>query len=145
MKRTTRITPAYRLLSLLVALTIIMGIVPVMSASADNLTSTSVADPQTITNWEDWFPKDSNVNSGGIFVDKSVYTASDAVKPSSYFYDIADKMTFGADKFGNDNFLVSLSAIGSNTEILGYSATPTDTMLVLDLSAPTALSLNLRT
>ena len=140
MKRTTRITPAYRLLSLLVALTIIMGIVPVMSASADNLTSTSMADPQTITNWEDWFPKDSNVNSGGIFVDKSVYTASDAVKPSSYFYDIADKMTFGADKFGNENFLVSLSAIGSNTEILGYSATPTDTMLVLDLSGSMAES-----
>jgi len=140
MKRKTRITPAYRILSLLVALTVIFGVLPIMAVSAAPATSTSVADPSTVEDWKTWFPKNSNVNSGGIFVDKTVYTASDAVKSSSYFYDIANKLSFGNDNFGNENFLVSLSAIGSNTEILGYSATPTDTMLVLDLSGSMAES-----
>lgn len=137
----TRITPAYRILSMLVAITVMLSIVPIFSAAAAPASvSTSVADPQTIGNWENYFPENSNRYSGGIFIDKSVYTASEAVGSSSYFADIADKLSFGTDNFGNENFLVSLSAIGSNTEIKGYSATPSDTMLVLDLSGSMAES-----
>lgn len=123
-----------RVLSLVLAVIMVMGLLPVMQVSAARATSTSVADPATISQWENWFPESSNRYSGGIFIDKSVYTASQAVANDSFFHDIADKLSFGKDNFGNENFLVSLSAVGSNTEILGYSAIPTDTMLVLDVS-----------
>lgn len=105
-----------------------------MTASADSYSLEYKADPATIDSWKEWFSDDSTRYSGGIFLDKTVYTGTDAVKSDSYFADIADKLSFGTDNFGNQNFLVSLSAIGSNTEILGYSATPTDTILVLDVS-----------
>ncbi len=125
-----------KILSLFLALTIILGVIPTfsMTASADSYSLEYKADPATINDWKEWFSKNSNRYSGGIFLDKTVYTGTDAVKSDSYFADIADKLSFGTDKFGNENFLVSLSAIGSNTEILGYSATPTDTILVLDVS-----------
>ena len=38
-------------------------------------------------------------------------------------------------KLGKDNFLVALSALASNSEIVGYSSIPTDTVLVLDMSS----------
>lgn len=125
-----------KILSLFLALTIILGVIPTfsMTASADSYSLEYKADPATIDSWKEWFSDDSTRYSGGIFLDKTVYTGTDAVKSDSYFADIADKLSFGTDNFGNQNFLVSLSAIGSNTEILGYSATPTDTILVLDVS-----------
>lgn len=126
-------TLANRILSIFLSLAILFGALPFTSFAASE-NSTSIADPKTIEQWKDLFPKTSNRYSGGVFIDKSVYTASEAVDRDSYFYDIADKLSFGEDNFENENFLVSLSAIGSNSEIIGYSATPTDTMLVLDVS-----------
>ena len=49
--------------------------------------STSIADPKTLNGWEEWFPTDSSRYAGGIYVDKSVYTATEA-KSDSYFADI---------------------------------------------------------
>ena len=125
-----------RALALFLSLTILLGVMPFtgLLASGAGAVSTSIADKKTVENWKNWFSADSNRFSGGVYIDKSVYTASEAVADNSYFKDIKDKLSIGKDNFGNENFLVSLSAIGSNTEIVGYSATPTDTMIVLDLS-----------
>ncbi|MBE6552595.1 MAG: hypothetical protein E7665_10785, partial [Ruminococcaceae bacterium] len=100
--------------------------------SADPV-STSIADPKTLSNWTKWFPAGSSRYAGGIYVDKSVYTATEA-KSDSYFSDIHSSLNFGKDKFGNENFLVALSAIGSNSEVFGYAYLPTDTVIVLDAS-----------
>jgi len=62
-------------------------------------------------------------NAGGVWVDKSVF---------------ADASAFPANTVslnGKNNFLVALSALAANKEIVGYSTIPTDTMLVLDVSA----------
>ena len=121
-----------KVLAVFLAAVILVGALPIAAFAATS-NSTSVADPATVEGWKNWFTADSNRYSGNLYIDKSVYTASDI--ENSYFKEIEDKLSFGKDNFGNDNFLVSLSAIGSNTEIVGYSVTPTDTMIVLDLSS----------
>ncbi len=121
-------------LSVLLAVTILFGTMPIVNIMAAS-SSSSVADLKTVDNWKTWFPTDSSRYAGGIYLDKSVYTATEAVSQNSYFYDIANKLSFGQDKFGNDNFMVSLSAVGSTTQITGQTSVPADTVFVLDLSS----------
>lgn len=128
----TKKTLKQKVLAVFLAVVILVGVLPITTFAATS-NSTSVADPATVEGWKQWFGKNSNRYSGNVYIDKSVYTASDV--KNGYFSTIKDKLSFGKDNFGNENFLVSLSAIGSNTEITGYSVTPTDTMIVLDLSA----------
>ena len=122
-----------KVLSVLLSIAILLGVMPIaglMTMAAS--TTGTIADPHTIDVWKNWLTDDSSRYAGGVFVDKSVFTSEGA---KDYFEnDIADKLKFGKDNFGNENFLVALSGIGSNTEIKGYSSVPTDTMLVLDLS-----------
>ena len=40
--------------------------------AAEAVTGTSVADPKTLSQWENWFPADSTRYAGGILLDKSV-------------------------------------------------------------------------
>lgn len=129
---------SYKILSVIISLAILFCAIPLGSLTVTAANSTSIADPQTLDNWKDWFSQDSSRYAGGVYVDKSVFTATEAER--YYANDIADKISFGTDNFGNENFLVSLSAIGSNTEVIGYSTTPTDTMLVLDLSSSMSAS-----
>ncbi len=126
---------AKRILSFLLAIVIIFTTMPMLglTTAAEGLQSTSIADPKTLSNWEDWFDEGSSRYAGAVYVDKSVYTADEAMS-DSYFANIRDSFTFGKDNFGNDNFLIALSALGSNSEVKGYSYTPTDTMIVLDAS-----------
>ena len=118
-------------ISVFLCLVLIFTSLP-MTAKATS-TSTSVADPQTLDTWNTWFSEGSSRYAGGVFTDKSVYTGSEAIN-APYFSQISDKLNFGKDNFGNENFLVAMSALGSNSEILGYESTPTDTMIVLDAS-----------
>lgn len=122
-----------RVLSVFLCVALIMTCLPLSIMAAAASTSTSVADVKTLSNWEDWFPTDSSRYAGGVFIDKSVYTATEA-KTDEYFKDISNSLSFGSDNFGNENFMIALSALGSNSEVFGYSHTPTDTMLVLDAS-----------
>lgn len=104
----------------------------ITNAADTNTSGTTVADTATVDGWKQYFSSNSTQYAGHVFVDKSVFTAEEA---KAYFKnDISEKLSFGKDNFGNQNFLVTLSSIASNTEISGYSAAPTDTMLVLDLS-----------
>lgn len=124
-----------RFVALFLAVLIFFGTLPfdMITNAADTITSgTAVADTPTVDGWKQYFNNHSTKYAGNVFVDKSVFTAEEA---KTYFKDdISEKLSFGKDNFGNQNFLVTLSSIASNTEIAGYTAAPTDTMLVLDLS-----------
>jgi len=100
---------------------------------------TRVADPSTMNDYVDWFLNPDTVgvdlsteNAGGVWTDKSVFAANSI--PSELTGATSELDTkINVDNTG-DNFLVALSAIASNKEIMGYSTRPTDTMFVLDLS-----------
>ncbi|MBQ9913837.1 MAG: hypothetical protein IJO73_06385 [Clostridia bacterium] len=121
-----------KILAIFLSVMLVMSCIPAAVVNAAE-SSTSAADPKTLSQWESWFPADSDRYAGGIFLDKSVYTAAEA-KTDAYFADISSSLSFDEDNFGNENFMVALSAVGSNSEVLGYSHTPTDTILVLDAS-----------
>ena len=61
-------------------------------------------------------------SAGAVWTDKSVISDTDL--------DISIPM-----QNEDENFLIALSAIASNKEIIGYSAIPTDTMIILDASS----------
>lgn len=95
----------------------------------------SVADPSTMDVWKNYFSTGEDAANqkllstefaGGVWTDKSVFTAADAASST--------ELPDAAKSIGADNFLVALSAIASNKEIVGYSTIPTDTVLVLDVS-----------
>ena len=99
---------------------------------ADNISDPRVVDPSTFNSWQTMFPKDDTTQAGRVWTDKSVFTSpddlGDLVDASGSDYNLSMK-----DK--DKNFLVALSVLASNKSIVGYSYTPTDTMLVLDVSA----------
>ena len=121
-----------RYITAALCLAIILTVVT-MNAKAD-LVSTSIADGKSLGNWEEWFPEDSSKRAGDVYTDKSVYTGEE-VKTDGYFGNVKDKLQIGKDAFGNENFMVALSALGSTSEVTGYEYAPTDTMIVLDMSA----------
>jgi hypothetical protein len=75
--------------------------------------------------WKNYFGESitSTKNAGRVWTDKSVF-----IDP----YAFPENSITMLDK--DNNFLVALSAISANKEIVGYSTIPTDTMLVLDVS-----------
>ena len=124
-----------RVVSLLMTLVMLFSLIPsaVFAVNADpaQLSGTMVADPSTLNGWETYFGlrTDANGNSfysteyaGAVWSDKTVLTQVPTEFPASV-------------KLGKDNFLVALSALASNSEIVGYSSIPTDTILVLDMSS----------
>lgn len=120
-------------MSIFLCIALIMTYLPITALAASENNSTSVADPKTLNDWETYFSPESSRYAGGVYLDKSVYTASEA-KTDKYFEDIQGSLSFGKDNFGNENFMIALSALGSNSEVYGYSHNPTDTVLVLDAS-----------
>ncbi len=125
-------TRAYlkRIVSAFLAFAIIFGCIPAFkialpSFAADgDAEDNRVTDPSTLDRWKLYFGPDvmHTQNAGGVWMDKTVLTDTSAF-PSSVTMSDAQK-----------NFLVALSAIAANKEIVGYSTIPTDTMLVLDVS-----------
>ena len=135
----SKTTFSKRIMALFMALSMVIGLMPVitlpvLAVEQANLTVIDkVADPSSFDNWKDYYGENSLLpdgtrgistwKAGGVWTDKSVYA------DSSEFVDSGVTMDNQAN-----NFLVALSALASNKEIVGQSSTPTDTMLVLDLS-----------
>ena len=107
------------------------------AAAQDNRT----VDPHTLDQWKNYFGvMDGSYNdvkltteyAGGVWTDKSVFSPADLptqLTNATYQgegFEITDQ---------GDNFVVSLSALASNKEVVGYSTIPTDTVMVLDLSS----------
>ena len=97
-------------------------------------TGNKLSDAPTLNDWQLFFgPNVANTTwAGGIWTDKSVFNS------------VADYVAATDEKEGSDfalqlndsnSFLVSLSAIAASKSVEGYSALPSDTILVLDLSA----------
>ncbi len=136
-----------RALSLLLALVLVASYLPIMHrATAANATTGSVgdafgqtgnkfADPHTLNNWKEFFNIDdpNNLNTayaGGVWTDKSVFNSVQEYLAATDESDSSLPLTID-----DNNYLVALSAIASTKSVEGYSALPSDTVLVLDLSA----------
>ncbi len=118
-----------RALSIVLCVVLLMAYLPanaLKTAAAEpvlNIVPNSKkADPQSII-WENFFgPGQMHTEyAGAVWTDKSVFTGATNKLP-------------GVSLVDQNNFLVALSSIASNTAITGHTSSPTDTMLVLDLS-----------
>lgn len=114
-------------LSLFLSLVLVVGLLPSfifagVSARAD--ISGRISDPNTMNGWQDFFGpgKLSTEFAGGVWTDKSVLTSAG---------DFAAEITMNDP---DNNFLVVLSAIAANQQVVGYASDPLDVMLVLDVS-----------
>lgn len=117
-----------RVLSVFLCIALIMTYLPItaMAASASSDHISRVSDQSTMDTWRDFFLPDGKIsteNAGGVWMDKSVFT------------NINDFSNTGITMNSNDAFLVALSAMATNMTVTGMSHVPTDTMLVLDVSA----------
>ncbi len=96
-----------------------------------------VADPSTLHGWKQFFGTDffDTANAGGVWADKSVFESVEDFKSAQADGEnITQNSAYRALEIEDNNFLVALSGIAANKEIIGYSAIPTDTVFILDLS-----------
>ena len=133
-----------RVIAFLLCIAMVAAYLPgmVLTASAAAGTDDSrVVDPHTLNQWQKYFGlMDGSYNNveltteyaGGVWTDKSVFSAASlpALLTGPNYNGKGIQVT---DK--GDNFVVALSAMASNKEIVGYSTVPTDTIMVLDLSS----------
>jgi len=116
-----------RVLSVFLCVMLIMTYLPVSVMVAAAQTENRVVDEQTLNHYEKLFYNGNGLidtySAGAVWTDKSVVTDPDLLHS-----DVTMK-----DK--DNNFLVALSAMASNKEIIGYSVIPTDTMFILDASS----------
>ena len=121
----TRITLTGRITAMIIAIVMVIGVLPNVSIAANTAEPRSV-DPATHNSYEDIFYGTGSVltteMAGGVWTDKSVFTKAS---------DLSPLVTMDDEK---NNFLVALSAIAANKEIVGYSSIPTDTVFVIDVS-----------
>lgn len=123
---------SHKLISIFLCVALFISCIPMIASAATPTSLTEkLTDAPTVNEWQKVFVSDSTENAGGVWADKSVFASgADYINATSEAenYDIA--MQDEAN-----NFLVSLSTIASNKQITGYSTTPTDTVLVLDMSS----------
>ena len=120
----------HKLLSVLLCLALMVSYIPATVITAADLGSgldivegSKISDPSTLGGWTRYFgPNKMDTEfAGAVWTDKSVFTEATNALP-------------GAALTDSDNFLVALSAIAANHSIKGHTSSPTDTMLVLDVS-----------
>ena len=116
-----------RVLAFVLSVTLVLGGIPLI-ANAASTNSNKVTDPSTLHDWENYFKDDSTEFAGSVWTDKSVFKDVDDFETALGNRDMDIQMK------EDDSFLVALSALSSNKEIVGYSTIPTDTMLILDVS-----------
>ena len=121
-----------RATSLLLCVALLITYIPLTILSAEDTAISRIADDPTIDHWKKLFGPDvlSTENAGGVWMDKSVFTDASAFNGTGI-----------AMKDAN-SFLVALSAIAANKTVSGMSSTPTDTILVLDVSGSMNRSYN---
>lgn len=132
-----------RLLAIILCIAMVAAYFPGMAlTTAAAQIGGKQTDPATINRWKELFGESSITTeyAGGVWTDKSVFDNFD-----DYLAEIGVSELQGPtaaitsqvrDMLDTDpeNFLVALSAIAANQQITGYTTTPTDTMLVLDVS-----------
>lgn len=111
-------------LRLLWLFVIFLTLAPV-SAFAATAGATTVADPSSASTWRNWGLENSTENVGRIWTDKTV---------SNGDIDLTGAGGTMTIKKGDSDFLTSLSAISSTSNLTMTSSTPLDIVLVLDAS-----------
>lgn len=111
-------------LRLLLLFVIFLTLAPV-SAFAATAGATTVADPSSASTWHNWGLENSTENVGRIWTDKTV---------SNGDIDLTGAGGTMTIKKGDSDFLTSLSAISSTSNLTMTSSTPLDIVLVLDAS-----------
>ncbi|MDY3291338.1 MAG: VWA domain-containing protein, partial [Parolsenella sp.] len=111
-------------LRLLLLFAIFLTLAPV-SALAATAGAETVADPSSATTWRNWGLENSTENVGRIWTDKTISDGDIDLTGSGG--------TMTIEK-GDSDFLTSLSAISSTSNLTTTSSTPLDVVLVLDAS-----------
>ena len=111
-------------LRLLLLFAIFLTLAPV-SAFAATVGATTVADPSSASTWRNWGLENSTENVGRIWTDKTVSDGN---------IDLTGAGGTMTIKKGDSDFLTSLSAISSTSNLTMTSSTPLDIVLVLDAS-----------
>ncbi len=115
-----------RIIAMILTLVMVLSVMPVLSfgaKAAELISSSTVADANTMNEWKNAFLPNgipSTDYAGAIWTDKSVLTATDTLP--------------GGVTIGENNFLVALSAMATNSVVTGQGSVPTDTVFVLDIS-----------
>ena len=133
-KKLSKKTLAVILSVAIILVSLPLMLIPILAVDSDDL---RVVDPSTFNSWQQLFPADNTEQAGAVWTDKSVFRNPNGLGTLVDANGNDYNLTMQDDKH---NFLVSLSALASNKSIVGYSYTPTDTMLVLDASASMANS-----
>ncbi len=122
----TKTTMTGRIIAMIVAIVMVLGVMPTLSIAA-NGADPRIVDPATHNSYMNDFYEKSGVltteMAGGVWTDKSVFTKAS---------ELSSHVTMDDEE---NNFLVALSAIAANKEIIGYSSIPTDTVFVIDVSS----------
>lgn len=103
------------------------------SGSEGVATESKVSDPCTMSGWKEYFRADSTEFAGTVWSDKSVFTDTGSFQSALRAENSSYRASISMQDEAN-NFLVALSTMASNKEVVGYSTTPTDTIFVLDVS-----------
>lgn len=111
-------------LRLLLLFALFLTLAPV-SAFAATAGAETVADPSSASTWRNWGLENSTKNVGRIWTDKTV--SDDNIVLSGAGGDMTIEK-------GDSDFLTSLSAISSTSNLTMTSSTPLDIVLVLDAS-----------
>lgn len=111
-------------LRLLLLFAIFLTLAPV-SAFAVTAGATTVADPSSASTWHNWGLENSTENVGRIWTDKTVSDGN---------IDLTGAGGTMTIEKGDSDFLTSLSAISSTSNLTMTSSTPLDIVLVLDAS-----------
>lgn len=111
-------------LRLLLLFAIFLTLAPV-SAFAATAGTTTVADPSSASTWRNWGLENSTENVGRIWTDKTVSDGN---------IDLTGAGGTMTIEKGDSDFLTSLSAISSTSNLTMTSSTPLDIVLVLDAS-----------
>lgn len=112
-------------LRLLLLFALFLALAPV-SAFAATAGAERVADPSSASTWRDWGLENSTENVGRIWTDKTVSDGDIELTGAD------GPMTI--EKDDDSDFLTSLSAISSTSNLTMTSSTPLDIVLVLDAS-----------
>ena len=111
-------------LRLLLLFAIFLTLAPV-SVFAATVGATKVADPSSASTWRNWGLENSTENVGRIWTDKTVSDGN---------IDLTGAGGTMTIEKGDSDFLTSLSAISSTSNLTMTSSTPLDIVLVLDAS-----------
>ncbi len=130
MKKTVYTLPM-RCIAMLLCLVLLLSVLPRMSFRAEAVgidATTVVADASTMDEWKDPFLPGglpSTDYAGAVWTDKSVFTAASLAQSG-----LAGKVTLSDP----NNFMIALSAMATNSVVVGQGSVPVDVVFVLDIS-----------